>query len=326
MRIPYHHLADRVKSMLSKQAVVFSWIVLSFAVLRVAELPLLKFTPLPYRIVTDLDPKQSLSEPSGVVFHRGRHTLFLVGDNGDVCEMKTDGTLIRKKHVRTADFEGITYNPETGLLYVAVEGEETILELEPDTFRVRREFAIPRKFQGATVMKAGGQGIEAVTFLPDKKHPHGGTFLVANQSFSLSSPDDRAGIFEIELPLRSSEETPVRILRAVYPGVTDLAGLCYNASTGRLLVVSDVNDLLLDMKPNGEIVSCYVLPGTDQEGIALDDQGFLYIAQDCGGILKLEPRPEARLGLLNPHGDGGTDTHGEPAISALEVPPVVQTF
>lgn len=63
-------------------------------------------------------------EPSGICFHPARETLFVVGDRGHVGEMQTDGTLVRERRIRKADFEGITCNPGTGLLYIAVEGEE----------------------------------------------------------------------------------------------------------------------------------------------------------------------------------------------------------
>ena len=38
----------------------------------------------------------------------------------------------------------------------------------------------------------------------------------------------------------------------------------------------------------GEILSAYAFPGNDQEGITVDGEGFLYIAQDSGGIIKLK--------------------------------------
>ena len=121
--------------------------------------------------------KIEFNEPSGIVFHRARGTLFVVGDGGDICEIETDGTLIQQKHIRRADFEGITYDPSTGLLYVAIEGEEKIVEFEPEGLAEIRAFAIQRTFEGEMRLKPGGSGIEAITFVPDSGHPHGGTFM-----------------------------------------------------------------------------------------------------------------------------------------------------
>jgi len=37
----------------------------------------------------------------------------------------------------------------------------------------------------------------------------------------------------------------------------------------------------------GQILKQYAFIGDDQEGITLDDEGYLYIAQDSGGIIKI---------------------------------------
>ena len=97
----------------------------------------------------------NFNEPSGIVFHPQRKTLFIVGDEGDICEIQRDGTLVKQKRLLHADFEGITCDPSTGLLYIAIEGEEKIIEVDPDDFRVLREFAVNRTFQGKWVLKAG---------------------------------------------------------------------------------------------------------------------------------------------------------------------------
>ncbi len=38
---------------------------------------------------------------------------------------------VKQKRICDADFEGITCDPATGLLYIAVEGEEKIIEMDP---------------------------------------------------------------------------------------------------------------------------------------------------------------------------------------------------
>ena len=39
---------------------------------------------------------------------------------------------------------------------------------------------------------------------------------------------------------------------------------------------------------DGRLVHEYAFLGDNQEGIAVDEEGFLYIAQDTGGILKVK--------------------------------------
>lgn len=229
-------------------------------------------------------------QPSGICFHTKRGTLFVVVDLGAVCEMRTDGTVINEKRIERADFEGITHDPSTGRLYVAVERAEKIIELDPDTFDVLREFSIPRKFMGDTLLKAGVQGIEAITFVPDINHPQGGTFYVANQSYDLEDAEDISAVFEVEVPLKSEADTDtsVKIIRYFSLGVIDLSGLYFDKATGHLYVISDSTNTIFEFTRNGTLLSGYAFPGDNQEGITVDDQGFLYIAQDSGGILKIK--------------------------------------
>jgi len=243
----------------------------------------------PYEWVGNID-RARFNEPSGIVFHAGRGTLFVVGDSGDICEIRTDGGLVKQKRIRRGDFEGVTYDPGSGLVYIAVEGEERILELNPDDFEVLREFTLPRTFEGHLLLKAGGQGIEGITFVPDAKHAEGGTFYVANQSFGLGIQDDISGILEVEVPLRSGTEghEEARILRYFCPGVIDLSGLHYDKRTGHLFVISDSTNAIFEFTTAGGLVNSWAFPGDNQEGITADEQGFMYMAQDSGGVIKVK--------------------------------------
>jgi hypothetical protein len=249
---------------------------------------------------------RSVPEPSGVVFHPARGTLFVVDDGGVLCEFTPDGRVVRQALVRDADFEGITVDPSTGLLYIAVEGAESLLEVDPETLGALREFALPRAFEGRTLMKEGGQGIEAVTFVPDDAHPDGGTFFVANQSMRLDRrPEDLSVVVEAELPLRSAGAEPgaARILRYFLPGVVDLAALHFDAERNVLLAASDATDRLLVLAMDGRLLASRDLPGQDQEGIAVDTTGTLFIAQDSGGVLKVEFDWQALFESLEQGGD-----------------------
>ncbi|UCC85979.1 MAG: SdiA-regulated domain-containing protein, partial [Anaerolineales bacterium] len=73
-------------------------------------------------------------------------------------------------------------------------------------------------------------------------------------------------------------------------GVTDLSGIQYAPSSHRLLIVSDGNNLLLEVDLTGQVLEIYPLPGKKQEGITIDGDGFLYIAQDDDtALLKFTP-------------------------------------
>lgn len=44
------------------------------------------------------------------------------------------------------------------------------------------------------------------------------------------------------------------------------------------------------MNQQGAILSRYLLPGNEQEGVALDGLGYMYVAQESGEIIKLGDR------------------------------------
>ncbi len=246
----------------------------------------------PHKVVSDID-KANFPEPSGICYHPTRKTLFVVGDEGHLGELKTDGTVVKSKLVSNADFEGITCNPATGLLYIAVEGKENILEVDPDSFDVLREFDIERHFNGKLLMNKKGNGIEAITFVPNEKHQHGGTFYVANQANKLDYKDDISAVFEVEVPLKGREKTAkAKIKRYFSIGTIDMAALHYDHKTQNLLIVSDEKNSLFEVTQQGVVVNSYILPGIDQEGITIDSDGFIYIAQDSGGIIKIKPKLE----------------------------------
>lgn len=240
----------------------------------------------PGLVLGDID-RINFREPSGVVFHPIRKTLFVVGDSGDIQEMTLEGVTLRTKHMDMAsrDFEGITVHPKTGLLYVVVERSARILEINPFNFAVKREFKVDRRFgpESTELFRVGGNGVEGITFVPDDKHPEGGTFFLVNQ---FSPPI----VIEVSAPLMSSKlpKASATIRKWFSLGVSDLSGIHYDAKSGHLFVIADGPNLFLEVTRDGEILREYALPGNDQEGITLDDEDFMYLAQDSGGILKLK--------------------------------------
>ncbi len=231
--------------------------------------------------------KKDFPEPSGICFHQARGTLFVVGDGGHIGEVTTSGDVIQIQHIRVADFEGVTHDPASGLLYVVIEGEEVILEIDPDTFQVLREFALPRGIGNQVLLAAGGQGIEGITFVPEADHPEGGWFLTVNQAFSLEMNDDISAVFRFDLPLRSNQGQAKLV--AYYPIQTvDLAGLFYDSGTDHIIIISDAMNMVFECTRNFEVISANTLPGENQEGITYDNEGFVYIAQDSGRVLKWE--------------------------------------
>ena len=233
-----------------------------------------------------------IAEPSGITFHTNRKTLFVVSDEGELHEMRTDGRPVRSRSLNQNDLEGITMNPTTGLLYAVVEGDDAILEISPQTFEITRRFGINRGFEGRELLKKGGMGLEAITFVPNASHPEGGTFWVGNQSFSLKPNREPSIVCEVVVPLSSTNPTPPegKIISFFPLSIIDISGLEYDSSRHCLIVVSDTTNLLVEVVRDGTVLRQHLLPGNDQEGITLDNQGFMYIAQENGEVIKIEDR------------------------------------
>lgn len=231
--------------------------------------------------------KQQLAEPSGICYHPLRKTLFVVSDEGAIAEMEKDGTPVFFQKV-PGDLEGVTVDPGTGLLYIAVEADDVILEFDPDKREVTRRFPINREYKGnpnfiQNQVGAYDNGIESIAFVPDKNHPEGGTFYVGNQW-------DPPCIMEVFVPLKSSQaqEAEARILRVLPFKMDDPSAMYYDPDTKLLNVVSDADNILVEITLEGKLARQYAFLGDNQEGLARDDEGYLYIAQDSGGIIKVK--------------------------------------
>lgn len=246
---------------------------------------------LPYKWIGNI-AKSRIAEPSGIAYHSARRSLFIVDDSGSIYEVQLDGTVVRSRGLKELDIEGVTVNPETGFLYAAVEDDETILELDPETLAIEREFKIERNFEGEQILRKGGMGIEAIAFVPDASHPEGGTFWVGNQSFGLKKRDEPSVVCEVNVPLRSSKTRKAvgTIIHAYRMDFIDISGLTYDAQGDVLILISDMSNLLVELKREGTILGQYLLPGDEQEGVVLDGLGYMYIAQESGEIIKLADR------------------------------------
>jgi hypothetical protein len=243
-----------------------------------------------YELVAEFANGES-EKLSDIVFYPPRETLFAVRDNGQIIEIKTDGSFIRDREIREgADLEGITYNPDTGMLYVVVEGEEIIFEINPDSLVIAQISLIDRSFEGRLLLSPDGDGVEGIAYVPATPKTAKGSFYLVNQADKLTG-DDASIVVEVELKPDVSHPR-AEIVRYFSVGVTDLSGITYVPSYDSLLITSDTHNLLLETSLDGEILNTYPLPGENQEGITVDGDGSLYIAQDTN-------KPPLKLKLLS---------------------------
>lgn len=233
--------------------------------------------------------QQGIIEPSGICFHPLRKTLCVVSDEGGLFEIKTDGTpVFHVKFPDDFDLEDVTVHPQTGLLYLVREGEDVVLEFDLDKKDVTRTFPLNREYNGDPefLVKSVDEydnGIESITFVPDENHAEGGTFYIGNQY-------DPSCIMEVLIPIKSSmtKTAEAWILRVLPFNLKDPSAMYYDAKTGLLNVVNDADNIFVELTLDGKLIKEYAFLGDEQEGIAWDEDGFLYIAQDTGGIIKVK--------------------------------------
>ena len=225
----------------------------------------------PSHIIADIP------EASGICYHTASGSLYVVGDEGMLYRLSTDGKILKKKHLGNYDLEGIACS--SGKLYLAVEGSDNILIVNPHTMTIRKEIDIRRKFNGKTVLKKDKKrGIEGITIAD-------GTLFLTNQSEKKYPAKDPSILFSIQPP----DKEKVAITQIYDIGYPDLAGLDYH--DGLFYLVSDTKDLLILFDPKHQKVTrTFKLPKVAQEGVALDDRGNLYFADDNGHIMKFRQK------------------------------------
>ncbi len=227
---------------------------------------------------------EGIPEPSGVVYHPSRQSLFVVGDEGDIGEVSLTGALLASRHIG-GDLEGITCDPASGAVYVVREGHEIVFEIDPATLKPKRRFLIDRSFgDDPNYLRRGGDGIEGITFVGDPAAAEGGRFFAVNQF-------DPPVLVELKLPIRSSKEPISRAtIVAAWPlGPPPLSDVSWDQQLNMFLVPSALWHAALVVGRDGKKRRSVNIPGILQEGITrLPDNSFV-IAQDSGGLLKWKP-------------------------------------
>ncbi|MFT4571679.1 MAG: hypothetical protein ACI8TX_000240 [Hyphomicrobiaceae bacterium] len=227
---------------------------------------------------------ENFPEPSAVVFHPLRGSLFAVGDEGDLAELSLDGEILRMVHLG-GDLEGIAVDPVSGNLYVLREGHEIISEVAPVSLEIKRRFSVDRTYKAnPNFLKRGGDGLEGLTYVADPIHPEGGRFYAVNQY-------DPPVLVELALPLRSSSKKfeVAKIVAAWTVDAPPLSDVTWDPASQSFLIVSALSRKVHLVGKNGDLRGVVRAPGFMVEGLSLLPDGRIVIAQDTGGMLLWSP-------------------------------------
>lgn len=246
-------------------------------------------------------------EPSGIAFVASRKTLFVVGDEGSLVEVSSDGKLVRQIPV-SGNLEDVAVHTPSGRLVLLSEKKGDLLVYDPVSGARTGKFRIDDLALMGEAPTDKNQGFEGIAFRPEKGRPGGGVFYLVHQrapalmvAFAFD-PMAATGTIGAEQVIR----------RTVVPNREDLTAVTYDATLDRLFVVADSKDRLIMLSPSGDEQAEIVLPGAQQEGLAFDASGNLWIADDRAGLLLFRgARARIQEAIKNPPAEPSREPAGK---------------
>jgi uncharacterized protein YjiK len=228
-------------------------------------------------------------EPSGVAWHPRLSRLFVVGDEGTLAAVDAAG---RTLHTSTigGNLEDVTVHGPSGLLVLLAEARGELIAWDPEARRETGRWQLDTAALLGRPPADRRQGFEGLFFQAGGAGPGGGVFHLVHQrgpaaviaiAFDPSKPGGTLG-----------RDALVR--RWPDPRANDLTAITYVPALDRMFVIAEASDRLLSFRPDGAPAGEVHLPGMQQEGLCVDGQGRLWVADDRAGSLMrfdLSPAP-----------------------------------
>ena len=192
----------------------------------------------------------------------------------------------------------MTAHTPTGWLGVLDEQASEILFYDPVAQKWMKRWQLDRK--GILDQEPGGDntGFEGLAFREEAGRPGGGVFYLVHQR-------NPAMLIALTIDVTAHGATlGANAVLGRWPleGHGDLTAVTYVPQLQRLLLVADKEDRLLVVRLDGSLEDEIPLPGQQQEGVALDPAGNLWIADDQDKrLLKMDAAlPAIEKFLSNP--------------------------
>lgn len=236
-------------------------------------------------------------EPSGVAVHPGLGHLFVVGDEGSLVEFDGSGNSLKSHSVR-GNLEDVAAHDPTGWLGLLDEQRSEIVFYDPVAQRTMKRWKLDRA--GIIGQQPGGsnEGFEGLAFRPEAGRPGGGIFYLVHQR-------DPAMLVALTIDVTAHGGTVGAdsvLARWPFAGSGDVTAVTWSPALQRVLLVADKEDALVVLRNDGSAESSLPLPGQQQEGVALDGAGNLWVADDQDkSLLKMDVAlPAIERYLRNP--------------------------
>jgi uncharacterized protein YjiK len=249
-----------------------------------------------------------VKEPSGIAFHPGTGHMFLVGDDGTLAELDGSGKNIRTLHVEK-QLEDVVYHPPSGGLLLVSEKKSELILIDPATGKERRRWKMNTTAILGSPPTEPNEGFEGLAFRPDASRPGGGIIYLSHQR----APAVIVGV-AFDTGSNATLDATAVVSRWTITGYDDLTAITYVPSIDRLVVIADSQDRMLVLGPDGAVEKEVPIPGEQQEGLAFDGSGAMWIADDKDkSVLRLHQGLagfEAHFRGAAPSPDASTDALG----------------
>jgi uncharacterized protein YjiK len=212
----------------------------------------------------------NIPEASGISYCSNTDTLIVANDEGTYYEINRKGKILQKTKLGKFDLEGVVCE-EKEIIFVREDKGLLIVDRKSG---IKKKVPIDTFYDGKKLplfdKKSGVEGIAKV----------GNTVYLAKQS----NKKKKSFIAVVRLT-----PYPSRIIDVIEHHIADTAGLTYHE--GSLYMVSDKEDLLIkyDLDKKKRVQKVKLEKGA-WEGIAFDTNGFVYLADDDGRVLKYKKK------------------------------------
>ncbi len=242
-------------------------------------------------------------EPSGIVWHAGRGTYIVVSDDGQIAEISSTGSVANTWSV-SGNWEDVTVADDSStIVYLAHENNSAIYAFDLSTGALTGDsWSV-----SAYIYPVGKLGLEALTWVPDGKHPYG-TTASGGVFYAGWQYDADMYVFDVDTSTSGSITYLDRIKTT--SGMSDLSGLSYNSATETIFAVYDGYDLVEERETDGTLITSSTIPDSGSwEGITLNDScptsrtGTIVLANDAGGVTGYGSYPAACV-VIDADSDG----------------------
>lgn len=199
-----------------------------------------------------------INELSGLCMNKDKTYLLSCGDKGVIKSISFNGET-QDIWTMASDMEGITSDPTTGDVYLAIEGLQEVHKLAAPAFSSQtRVFAVKDAVDGYY----DNSGLEAVEYYED------GVLFVGSQKGANLWQYDLDGTMLSNVSLSSF--------------ASEIAGLCYEPETGWLWVTDSKKSKIFICNPNGTLIASYDISFIDNaESICVDrSRGYVWVGSD----------------------------------------------